>query len=149
VLRKERPADGPLKQEVIAMRKRMMDAKPNHSALFDLKQDPGGMIDIEFIVQFLVLQHAARYPQLTANAGNIALLRMFGELGLISAERPPRWAMLTASYVNCNTSCACRARTWHGWNRRWWRTMRHRSPPCGKKYLCRNVAIIQLFSLAQ
>jgi glutamate-ammonia-ligase adenylyltransferase len=86
VLRKERPADGPLKQEVIAMRKRMLDAKPNHSALFDLKQDPGGMIDIEFIVQFLVLQHAARYPQLTANAGNIALLRMCGELGLIDAE---------------------------------------------------------------
>ncbi|WP_348699529.1 bifunctional [glutamate--ammonia ligase]-adenylyl-L-tyrosine phosphorylase/[glutamate--ammonia-ligase] adenylyltransferase [Duganella fentianensis] len=86
VLRKERPADGPLKQEVIAMRKRMMDAKPNHSALFDLKQDPGGMIDIEFIVQYLVLQHAARYPQLTANSGNIALLRMCGELGLISVE---------------------------------------------------------------
>jgi glutamate-ammonia-ligase adenylyltransferase len=31
VLRKERPAGGPLKQEVIAMRKRMMDAKPNHA----------------------------------------------------------------------------------------------------------------------
>jgi glutamate-ammonia-ligase adenylyltransferase len=87
VLRQPRPADGPLRQEVIAMRKRMMDAKPNHSALFDLKQDPGGMIDIEFIVQFLVLQHAATYPQLTANAGNIALLRMFGELGLIPASR--------------------------------------------------------------
>ncbi|MES2165366.1 MAG: bifunctional [glutamate--ammonia ligase]-adenylyl-L-tyrosine phosphorylase/[glutamate--ammonia-ligase] adenylyltransferase [Pseudomonadota bacterium] len=85
VLRKERPADGPLKQEVIAMRKRMVDAKPNHSELFDLKQDPGGMIDIEFIVQFLVLQHAAAYPQLTANYGNIALLKMCGELGLIDA----------------------------------------------------------------
>ena len=83
VLRKERPADGPLKQEVIAMRKRMVDAKPNHSALFDLKQDPGGMIDIEFIVQFLVLQHAAAYPQLTANFGNIALLHMCADLGLI------------------------------------------------------------------
>jgi len=85
VLRKERPADGPLKQEVLAMRKRMVDAKPNHTALFDLKQDPGGMIDIEFIVQFLVLQHAAAYPQLTANVGNIALLKLCGELGLIDA----------------------------------------------------------------
>jgi len=85
VLRKERPADGPLKQEVIAMRKRMVDAKANTSALFDLKQDPGGMIDIEFIVQFLVLQHAAAYPQLTANSGNIALLKLCGELGLIDA----------------------------------------------------------------
>ena len=85
VLRKERPADGPLRQEVLAMRKRMVDAKPNHSELFDLKQDPGGMIDIEFIVQFLVLQHAAAWPQLTANAGNIALLKLCGELGLVDA----------------------------------------------------------------
>ncbi|MBV7536276.1 bifunctional [glutamate--ammonia ligase]-adenylyl-L-tyrosine phosphorylase/[glutamate--ammonia-ligase] adenylyltransferase [Duganella sp. sic0402] len=85
VLRKERPADGPLKQEVIAMRKRMVDAKPNTSALFDLKQDPGGMIDIEFIVQYLVLQYAHTYPQLTANFGNIALLKICAELGLIDA----------------------------------------------------------------
>ena len=85
VLRKERPADGPLRKEVLAMRKRMVDAKPNHTALFDLKQDPGGMIDIEFIVQFLVLQHAAAWPQLTANVGNIALLKLCGELGLIDA----------------------------------------------------------------
>jgi [glutamine synthetase] adenylyltransferase / [glutamine synthetase]-adenylyl-L-tyrosine phosphorylase len=44
------------------------------------------MIDIEFIVQYLVLLHASRYPQLTANAGNIALLRMCSELGLIDAS---------------------------------------------------------------
>jgi len=85
VLRQRRPADGPLKQEVLAMRKKMADAKPNPTELFDLKQDAGGMIDIEFMVQFLVLQHAADYPQLTANAGNIALLKLCGELGLIDA----------------------------------------------------------------
>ena len=85
VLRQPRPADGPLKQEVLAMRKKMYDAKPNPTALFDLKQDAGGMIDIEFIVQFLVLQHAAAYPQLTANSGNIALLKLCGDLGLIDA----------------------------------------------------------------
>jgi glutamate-ammonia-ligase adenylyltransferase len=41
------------------------------------------MIDIEFIVQYLVLRHAFHHPQLTANAGNIALLRLCGQLGLI------------------------------------------------------------------
>jgi glutamate-ammonia-ligase adenylyltransferase len=61
----------------------MLDAHPNKSDLFDLKHDRGGMIDIEFIVQYLVLAHAARYPQLTGNLGNIALLKMAGELGLI------------------------------------------------------------------
>lgn len=65
------------------MRQQMLDAHPNRSDLFDLKHDRGGMIDIEFIVQYLVLAHAHRYPQLTANLGNIALLKMAGELGLI------------------------------------------------------------------
>ncbi|KQW91724.1 glutamine-synthetase adenylyltransferase [Massilia sp. Root418] len=83
VLRRARPLDGELKREVHAMRKKMADARPNRSELFDLKQDAGGMIDIEFIVQYLVLQHAATYSQLTGNVGNIALLKMCGELGLI------------------------------------------------------------------
>ncbi|WP_295992777.1 bifunctional [glutamate--ammonia ligase]-adenylyl-L-tyrosine phosphorylase/[glutamate--ammonia-ligase] adenylyltransferase [Rugamonas sp.] len=78
------PADG-LKAEVLAMRQKMHDAHPNHSNLFDLKQDAGGMIDIEFIVQFLVLRYAATFPQLTANIGNIALLKLCATLVLIDA----------------------------------------------------------------
>ncbi|MDB5729372.1 MAG: glnE [Noviherbaspirillum sp.] len=75
-----------LKQEVVSMRKKLHDAHPNRSHQFDLKHDTGGMIDIEFIVQYLVLRHAAEYPQLTADIGNIALLKLCGELGLIDAE---------------------------------------------------------------
>lgn len=86
VLRQDRSARaGELRDEVVNMRKRMRDAHPQREGVFDLKQDEGGMIDIEFIVQYLVLRHAAEYPQLTANVGNIALLRMCGELGLIDA----------------------------------------------------------------
>ena len=77
---------GNLRREVLAMRRTMLDAHPNTSDLFDLKHDRGGMIDIEFIVQFLVLVHASRYAQLTANLGNIALLKMAGELGLVPAD---------------------------------------------------------------
>jgi glutamate-ammonia-ligase adenylyltransferase len=88
VLRKDRSnQEAQLKDEVTGMRKRMRDANVNRGAQFDLKQDPGGMIDIEFIVQYLVLRHAHAYPQLTANAGNIALLRLCGELGLIDREQ--------------------------------------------------------------
>lgn len=82
VLRQSRDANK-LKQDVLAMRKKMRDAYPHHSQQFDLKQDAGGMIDIEFIVQYLVLLHAAQYPQLTDNIGNIALLKLCDELGLI------------------------------------------------------------------
>ncbi|TWI65501.1 glutamate-ammonia-ligase adenylyltransferase [Pseudoduganella lurida] len=74
-----------LKREVVAMRRRMHDAYPSRADSFDLKQDAGGMIDIEFIVQYLVLEHSAEHPALTANKGNITLLRMCAELGLIDA----------------------------------------------------------------
>jgi glutamate-ammonia-ligase adenylyltransferase len=84
VLRQDRDArEAELRDEVTRMRKRMHDAHPNHSGRFDLKHDDGGMIDIEFIVQYLVLRHAFHHPRLTANTGNIALLHLCGELGLI------------------------------------------------------------------
>ena len=54
------------------MRKRMREANPNRTALFDLKHDAGGMIDIEFMVQYIVLRYAAQHPGLTLNTGNIA-----------------------------------------------------------------------------
>ncbi len=84
VLRQRRD-EAKLRQEVLAMRRRMHDAHPNRSSLFDLKHDSGGMIDIEFIVQYLVLRYASEHPQLTADIGNIALLKLCGELGLIDS----------------------------------------------------------------
>jgi glutamate-ammonia-ligase adenylyltransferase len=82
VLRQPREEDS-LRNEILSMRKKMHDAHPNRSDLFDLKHDAGGMIDIEFIVQYLVLRHAARFPKLVGDIGNIALLKLSGALGLI------------------------------------------------------------------
>ena len=82
ILRKERQPEA-LRKEILEMREKMHAAHPNSSGLFDVKHDRGGMIDIEFTVQFLVLAHARRFPGLTANLGNIALLRIAGELGLM------------------------------------------------------------------
>lgn len=81
-----------LKHEIQSMRKKMHDAHPNRSQLFDLKHDSGGMIDIEFMVQYLVLRHAAQHRQLTADLGNIALLKMVGELDLIDRQLSARVA---------------------------------------------------------
>ncbi len=75
-----------LRDDVLSMRKRLLEGHPNTSELFDLKHDRGGMIDIEFVVQYLVLGHASRHAELTKNAGNIALLRIAGELGLVPRE---------------------------------------------------------------
>jgi glutamate-ammonia-ligase adenylyltransferase len=74
-----------LRAEVLAMRTRMHEGHPNPSRLFDLKHDRGGMVDIEFIVQFLVLAYSHRHSDLVRNLGNIALLQMAGRLGLIDA----------------------------------------------------------------
>ena len=68
------------------MRKKMRDAHPNRAGLFDVKHDSGGMIDIEFILQAIILGHANQFPELTANTGNIALLKKAGDLQLIPSE---------------------------------------------------------------
>lgn len=71
-----------LAREVAGMRHKMAEGHPNPTPLFDLKHDPGGMVDIEFIVQYLVLAHSRAHPELTRNLGNIALLLAAGQLGL-------------------------------------------------------------------
>ncbi|HYD33382.1 MAG TPA: bifunctional [glutamate--ammonia ligase]-adenylyl-L-tyrosine phosphorylase/[glutamate--ammonia-ligase] adenylyltransferase [Methylophilaceae bacterium] len=76
-----------LREEVVAMRQKMLDAHPNNSQMFDLKHDRGGIIDVEFMVQFLVLAYAHKHPELTGNLGNIALLKQLGNLGLVDSKK--------------------------------------------------------------
>lgn len=71
--------------EIAAMRQRMRQGHPVAPGLFDLKHSPGGMIDIEFAVQYLVLAHGAHHPQLWDNVGNIALLQRAQAAGLLAA----------------------------------------------------------------
>jgi glutamate-ammonia-ligase adenylyltransferase len=68
------------------MREQLLKGHPNDSELFDLKHDRGGMIDIEFMVQYLVLGRAHEHPELTRNAGNITLLKIAADLGLMPRE---------------------------------------------------------------
>lgn len=72
------------KAEVRSMREKIIAGHPNRGLEFDLKHDRGGMVDVEFITQYLVLCHARHYPVLVENLGNITLLRLAAEAGLIS-----------------------------------------------------------------
>ncbi len=72
-----------LRQEVVLMRERMRAAYPTPEGQFDLKQSAGGMIDVEFAVQYLVLSHSHRHAGLLDNVGNIALLHRAEEAGLL------------------------------------------------------------------
>ena len=72
-----------LRQEIMAMRDRVRAAHSVRNELFDVKHSAGGMVDVEFVVQFLVLSQAADHPTLSANAGNIALLQEAQAQGLL------------------------------------------------------------------
>lgn len=53
--------------------------------LFQDEMFPGGMVDAEFAVQYLVLSHSASHPELVGNVGNIALLQRAEQVGLLPA----------------------------------------------------------------
>ncbi|MGH1358857.1 MAG: bifunctional [glutamate--ammonia ligase]-adenylyl-L-tyrosine phosphorylase/[glutamate--ammonia-ligase] adenylyltransferase [Burkholderiaceae bacterium] len=89
VLGRERDADQ-VGEKVREMRQKMHDGHPNRGELFDLKHDTGGMVDIEFLVQTLVLTHACHHPDLVENIGNIALLKLAAGHGLIDAALATR-----------------------------------------------------------
>ncbi len=72
-----------LRDEVVAMREKLRAAHACPPEEFDLKHSPGGMIDVEFTVQFLVLAHSHRTPALLGNLGNIALLQIAEDAGLL------------------------------------------------------------------
>jgi [glutamine synthetase] adenylyltransferase / [glutamine synthetase]-adenylyl-L-tyrosine phosphorylase len=72
-----------LREEVRAMREKVRAARPVPAGRFDVKHSPGGMMDVEFAVQYLVLAHAGTHTELLDNAGNIALLRRAERAGLL------------------------------------------------------------------
>lgn len=74
-----------LVREVSEMRARMrseLGSKKREE--FDLKQDAGGIVDIEFMVQYAVLQWSVTYPQLLEWTDNIRLLETLVATGLLA-----------------------------------------------------------------
>jgi glutamate-ammonia-ligase adenylyltransferase len=84
VITAPRDADA-LKREIGAMREKVSAAHPVNRERFDVKHSPGGMVDVEFAVQFLVLSQSAAHRELIPNVGNIALLQRAEDAGLLPA----------------------------------------------------------------
>lgn len=74
-----------LRKEIVDMRGKVRSAHPVRGEKFDVKHSPGAMVDIEFVVQFLVLSQGCKHPELLANVGNIALLQRAQVCGLLPA----------------------------------------------------------------
>jgi [glutamine synthetase] adenylyltransferase / [glutamine synthetase]-adenylyl-L-tyrosine phosphorylase len=82
VLRAPRDAVS-LRAEVQAMRAKVRQAHPVKAGRFDVKHSEGGMLDVEFAVQFLVLAYSGAHAGLLDNVGNIALLQRAEQVGLL------------------------------------------------------------------
>lgn len=75
-----------LRNEIMQMREKVRLAHAVPAAEFDLKHSPGGMVDAEFAVQFLVLSASAKEPLMRGNWGNIQLLENASLSGLLPAS---------------------------------------------------------------
>lgn len=84
--RKRNPAE--LIREIINMREKMFLTHPPKDS--DVKYARGGVVDVEFIVQFLVLAYSHQHPELLNNYGNIALLNLAAQAGLINTDSADR-----------------------------------------------------------
>ena len=75
------------------MRRELSRAEPGG---FDLKQDRGGVADLEFIVQYLVLRHAADTPQLLTYSDNVRQLEALSSEGVVEQNQAQQ---LTTIYL--------------------------------------------------
>ncbi len=94
---KQRDADT-LKPEVLNMREKMRAAQTIPAGVFDLKHSNGGIIDVEFLVQYLVLLYAKQHASLTANIGNIALLKLLASLHIINQDLAEKTVLAYREY---------------------------------------------------
>jgi glutamate-ammonia-ligase adenylyltransferase len=65
------------------LRRQLLTSGPGS---FDLRQDEGGMVDIEFLVQYLVLLNAHRHPALTEWSDNVRQIQTLEKTGVIDDE---------------------------------------------------------------
>ena len=75
-----------LRKEVVKMREKMRENLGATGGCFSLKQDAGGLTDIEFIVQYAVLGWANQYPELTKWTDNIRILELIANLDVFPAQ---------------------------------------------------------------
>jgi glutamate-ammonia-ligase adenylyltransferase len=81
-----------LQTDVREMRQKMRDQLGSHKygveseLVFNLKQDAGGIVDIEFMVQYAVLAWAWKEPALAKYTDNIRILGALEEAGLLDPE---------------------------------------------------------------
>ena len=85
-------------------------ASSNRRERFDLKRDPGGIVDIEFVVQYLVLAHAGEHAELTIWSDVIRLLEALEQTGLIAANEAKTLSRAYLDYRSATHSLGLQGR---------------------------------------
>ncbi|HET8900101.1 MAG TPA: bifunctional [glutamate--ammonia ligase]-adenylyl-L-tyrosine phosphorylase/[glutamate--ammonia-ligase] adenylyltransferase, partial [Rhodanobacteraceae bacterium] len=95
-----------VRHQVIDMRQRWRKERDRSTpALFDLKQGSGGLLDLDFLLQGLVLIHAAERPALTAGQGATAWLSACRDADLFDSTRHAQLAAAHATLLRASLSC--------------------------------------------
>lgn len=79
-----------LAEAVQSMRQKMRDQLGADQEAWDLKRGSGGIVDIEFVVQYLVLAHAHEYPELTEYTDNVRILEAVEAAELLPGDAAAR-----------------------------------------------------------
>ncbi len=101
-----------LRSEVVDMREKMRVnlgtpiSAGEPPAVFHIKHDRGGIVDIEFMVQYLMLAHSANHPELTRWSDNIRQLEELGRAGVLPVEDTEQ---LRAAYITLRSTIHRRA----------------------------------------
>lgn len=82
-----------LRDDIVSMRARIAEASKED---VDLKRDAGGIVDVEFLVQYLVLANAHEHEALCAYTDNVRILETAADAGLLGGDEA---AALTDAYL--------------------------------------------------
>ncbi len=100
-----------VRAEIAAMRARWRAGRDRSDArCLDLKQGSGGLVDIEFLLQSLVLQHAHAHPALLASGNSADLIAALATAGVLPADDAAALATAHAALLDCALRCTLDAR---------------------------------------
>jgi glutamate-ammonia-ligase adenylyltransferase len=104
-LARERDA-GKLRDDIVAMRAKMRaELDRSDGARFDLKQGGGGLVDLEFLLQYLVLRDAVHCPGLLAGRDTPALIAAAREARMLAADASSALLDAHATLLSAGLDC--------------------------------------------
>jgi glutamate-ammonia-ligase adenylyltransferase len=95
-----------IRADVVAMRARWRAERDRSDARqFDLKQGSGGLVDVEFLLQALVLAHAARHAELRGSGNSAELIALLAKAGVLADDDAQALAQAHAGLLECAIRC--------------------------------------------